>query len=169
MVRFLAGDISEIQGHVKRENPQAGTETSAFALIRTVNGQSVLLQSSSNCQYFNFELDLHFEAGRLSIGNTLKEYYVTENSRHYTGFRDLVKKEFPSCNRITDPFSGALRELMQALDNNSDPQSSGIDGFKAMEAIYGVYYSALCGGKNIRMPLKIKGHPLGKMFKKKLL
>jgi hypothetical protein len=36
--------------------------------------------------FFNFELDLIFKKGRIKIGNGIKEYYITQPSKRYTGF-----------------------------------------------------------------------------------
>lgn len=164
MIRFFTGDIKTINGSVKRENPEAGVETTATALLKSRNGVDIFIEAGGMRDYFNFELDLQFERGRIKVGNGIREFYSTKTSTRYTGFRDLVKQEFPPFTRDSDSFSGAILEVMEAVENDSIPQSSGIDGLKAMEVIFGIYYSAYLDGKKIALPLKVSGHPLKKMF-----
>lgn len=164
MVRYFTGDIESVTGHVKRENPEAAVETTATAVMQSYNGVTVFIEAGGMRDYFNFEMDLQFEKGRVKIGNGIKEYYTSETSTRYTGFKDLVRKEFPPFTRDSDPFSGAIIEVMDAIENDFHPQSSGLDGLKAMEIIFAVYYSAWLDGKKVTLPLKISGHPLKNMF-----
>ncbi|MCP5049813.1 MAG: Gfo/Idh/MocA family oxidoreductase [bacterium] len=169
MVRYFCGDILSINGSVKREDPAIGVETTATALLTTQNGVNVFLEAGGMRNYFNFELDLQFENGRIKIGNGIREFHTTQTSKRYTGFRDLVKKDFPPFKRDSDPFTGAILEVIRAIENDREPFSSGNDGFKAMEIIFGIYYSAYLKGKTVTLPLKISGHPLKKMFRDRMI
>lgn len=164
MIRFFTGDIESVNGTVKRENPEAAVETTAAALLQSLNGVNIVIEAGGMRDYFNFELDLQFEKGRIKVGNGIREFYTSETSTRYTGFRDLVKTDFPPFTRDSDPFSGAILEVMEAIENDSNPQSSGTDGLKAMEVIFAIYYSAWLDGKKVTLPLKVSGHPLKKMF-----
>ncbi|MCP4157654.1 MAG: Gfo/Idh/MocA family oxidoreductase, partial [bacterium] len=44
MVRYFGGDIAFVNGHVKREFPEAGAETTATALLRTTDGVDVFIE-----------------------------------------------------------------------------------------------------------------------------
>ena len=165
MIRFFTGDIESVSGSVKRENPEAGVETTAAAMMQSLNGVNIFIETGGMRDYFNFELDLQFEKGRIKVGNGIREFYTSETSTRYTGFRDLVKQEFPSFTRDSDPFSGAILEVMEAVEKDSVPESSGVDGLKAMEIIFSIYYSAWLDGKKVTLPLMVSGHPLKKMFR----
>lgn len=169
MIRYFCGDIDSINGSVKRENREYATETTATAMMRTLSGVDVFIEAGGMREYFNFELDLHFQKGRVKIGNGIREYYTSETSTRYTGFRDLARKDFPKLTRDSDPFSGAILEVMNAIETDSEPKSSGVDGLKAMEIIFGIYHSARLGGRTVRFPLKFRGHPLKTMFRKGIL
>lgn len=169
MALYLAGDIATINGFVKREDPEIGVETTATAMLTTNEGIPVFIEAGGMRDYFNFELDLHFVKGRLKAGNGIKEYYVSEESSRYSGFRDLVEAPFPSFIRDSDPFTGAILEVINAIEENREPYSSGQDGLKTMEIIFGIYYSAYLKGKTVTLPLKLSGHPLEKMFKTGML
>jgi predicted dehydrogenase len=169
MVRYFIGDIDTVNGYVNREDPAVGVETTATALLGTKNGVTVFIEAGGMRDYFNFEMDLQFERGRIKVGNGIQEYFVCENSRRYTGFKDLVPASFPELPADTDPFTGAISEVIKAMEEDSEPQSSGIDGFKAMEVIFAIYYSAYLTGKTLHLPVKPGGHPLEKMFKAGML
>lgn len=166
MIRYFTGDIHTINGHVKREAPDIGVETTATALMQSKNGVNIFIEAGGMRDYFNFELDLQFERARIKVGNGIREYYTTETSKRYTGFQDLVKQPFPPIVRDSEPFSGALEEVITAIETDGTPRSSGEDGLKAMEVIFAVYHSARLGGKTVTLPLTVKGHPLKKIFQK---
>jgi hypothetical protein len=161
---MLAGEVATINGYVSREVPESGTETTAHAMLQTRSGVMVFLEAGGMRQYFNFELDLHFERGRIGIGNGIMKYFTSAPSMLYSGFSDLKEEPFPAFTYDRDPFSGALLEAVQILDSGREPISSGEDGLKAMEIIFGIYYSAYLGGKTITLPLNLSGHPLKKLF-----
>ncbi len=166
MIRFFTGDIATINGHVTREDPTMGVETSASALLHSQNGVTVFLEAGGMRNYFNFELDLHFQNGRIKVGNGIREYYVVANSSRYTGFNDLVRQEFPPLTTHSDPFTGAIREVIRAINSDDEPESSGLDAYKAMEIIFAIYHSASLKGKTVTLPLPAKmPHPLKKMFR----
>lgn len=164
MVRYFAGEIAALNGHISRDIPGAGAETTATAMLQTVSGVNVFLEAGGLRNYFNFELDLQFENGRIKVGNGIHEYYESTSSKMYTGFHDLTRKEFPSLDRSTDPFTGAILEVLRTIDDGGEPDSSGADGLKALEIIFAVYHSASLNGKPVSLPLKLRGHPLKKIF-----
>jgi len=169
MIRFFTGEISIINGHVSRDNPSVGVETTACAYMQSASGVNIFIEAGGMRDYFHFEIDLQFEKGRIKVGNGIKEYYESTSSRRYSGFFDLTPKPFPQYQIQSNPFTGALMEVINAVKYNQLPNSSGIDGFKAMEVIFAIYASASQGGKTIYLPLKIKGHPLKKMFQAGLI
>jgi len=169
MIRYFAGDIIRVNGCVKRDAPDFGTETTATAMLETKNGIPVFIEAGGMRNYFNFEIDLQFERGRIKIGNGINEYFVSQESNRYTGFNDLVPSTFPDHRIDSNPFTGAILELIRSIEQNTVPQSSGYDGYKAMEVIFAIYQSAYLNGKTLNLPLKINHHPLKKMFKKELI
>jgi len=169
MFRYFAGDIDTITGFVSRENLSYATETTATAVLQTKNGVTIFMEAGGMREYFNFELDLQFEKGRIRIGNGIREYFVTQQSTRYSGFTDLVKAPFPDFSYDSDPFTGAILDLISSIETGNEPSSSGQDGLKTMEIIFGIYYSAYLNGNRVTLPLKLSGHPLKKMFRMGML
>ena len=165
MIRYFAGEIVSLNGSVSREHPEAATETTATASMKAQNGVTVFLEAGGMRSHFNFELDLQFERGRIRVGNGIRDFFVVEKSTRYTGFHDLVRKEFPASGPGGDPFSGAILEVMNAIETGTVPKSSGRDGLKTMEVIFAIYYSALHNSKTVALPVKISQHPLARLFR----
>lgn len=164
LIRYFTGEIKTLHGSIDREHPDFGAESTATALMKSENGVNIAIEAGGLRDYFNFELDLQFERGRIQIGNGIEAYYVASESHMYTGFKDLTRQPFPAYLRNSDPFTGAILEVINALENNSEPLSSGIDGLRALEIIFAIYQSASLNGKPVHLPLKIKSHPLTKLF-----
>ncbi len=53
-----------------------------------------------------------------------------------------------------------VADLMEAIEQDRQPRSSGYDGRWALEMILAVYHSQLAGGR-VALPLKERRHPLG--------
>jgi predicted dehydrogenase len=164
LVRWLAGDVSQVTGRLRRDDQRVGVETTALAWLQTDGDVPVFIEAGGMRNYFNFELDLQFENGRLRVGNGIRDFLVAVESKRYSGFRDLERRDFPPLDSSLHPFRGAFEEVTRALDDASEPFSSGLDGRKALEIIFAIYYSASLRGKTISLPLNASGHPLKKMF-----
>lgn len=172
MIRYLGGEIHTVQGSVRREVPEVGVETTAVGQLECGDRVVVFLEAGGMREYFHFELDLQFERGRLKVGNGVRELWTVAPSTRYSGFADLVPGEFPPLPGGLNPFTGALREVADAIDQDlpeSAILSSGIDGLRAMEAVFALYYSAFIGGKPVALPPRLSGHPLKKMFQTGML
>ncbi len=58
------------------------------------------------------------------------------------------------------PIATMYRELMRAVENNTEPPGSGEEGCRAFEMILGIYQSHREGGGRIELPMAERRHPL---------
>jgi len=140
MIRYFAGEIDTVCGFLKNEDPSIGAETTAVGLLRSQNGVNIFIEAGGMREYFNFEMDLQFTGGRIKVGNGIAEYYEAGASSRYTGYKDLVRKPFPPLNPDLDPFTGAIMDIVEGLEQGKESISSGRDGLKAMEIIFDLYH-----------------------------
>ncbi len=159
IIRYFSGEVDYLIGNLEIDN-ETGIEKRASSYMKMNNKTDVFLQAGSQMDFFNFELDLIFEKGRIKIGNGIKEFYTTDKSKRYSGFNDLIKRDFPSYEKVIDPFSGALNEVIESINKNIEPYSSIYDGIKSMEIIFAIYYSHCHKNKKIRFPYKNLDNPL---------
>jgi len=164
MVRFLFGDIEKVRGEFWRQGRRSGYEDGALAWMKTSKGVDVFLEAGGRRDYFSFELDVSGTSGRIMIGNGYERLYLKGRSRLYTGFNDLIEKPFPAYDRKKNCFRELYVEAAGALSGKTDVQaSSGIDGYRALEAIHAVYLSAY-KKKEIILPMGKYDADLKKIF-----
>jgi len=165
IIRYFTGEVDYLVGSIVIDN-ETGLDIRASSYLKMKNETDIFLQAGSQMDFFNFELDLIFQKGRIRIGNGIKEFYIAEKSKRYSGFKDLVKKDFPTYNKVIDPFSGALYEVVNSINKNINPYSSLYDGIKSMEIIFAIYYSHCHNNKKIIFPFKNLSNPLINCLKK---
>jgi len=101
--------------------------------------------------YFNFELDIQGAKGRILIGNSGRELYITRKSGRFTGFQELKRTAFPKPKRLENPFTGGAKDMVRSVRTGQQSVSSGQDGLKALEVIMSIYESAQQNGRRIKI------------------
>ncbi|MGL4368983.1 MAG: Gfo/Idh/MocA family protein [Spirochaetota bacterium] len=141
MVRFFAGDIATAQGLTLRYGRTRGFEDHAAALLETESGIPVFIETGGAVHYFGFGLEIRGTDGMIEIGNGYQRLFKAKKSRLYKGFRDLKEVPFPRIP-ATNCFTELYREADKISKGKLAPCSAGRDGYKALEAIHGIYYAA---------------------------
>jgi hypothetical protein len=122
-------------------------DKSTHALLLADGEIPVYLEIGGERSYFEFSISVECRDGTLRVGNGFAEWWEVEESRLYSGYNDLVKKDFPS-DRLKNfegclGFAGPFWELKEAFINkNNRPLSNLGDGIRAMELIFGMLKKA---------------------------
>ncbi len=155
LIRYLFGDIATVIGDFDRSgNRTSGFEDRAIAWLRTHGGVDVFLEAGGAREYFVFELCISGSRGKIIAGNGYESLFTTRASRHYAGFRDLVERPFPRFGR-RNYFTREYIEAKRLLHGANVPiSSSGLDAYRAIEAIHAIYLSARKGRKIVELPVK---------------
>ncbi len=151
LLLFFGGSAKWVIGNEERPNGKKYIEETASGMIKFENGATGFIEGGGNRKYFNFELDIQGTEGRLLIGNQGRELYVTRKSKRFSGFRELERVEFPKVKQNKSPFEMAARDMVKSIQNKRQSQSTGVDGFKALQLICAIYESAQQNGKKIRI------------------
>ncbi|HON57119.1 MAG TPA: Gfo/Idh/MocA family oxidoreductase, partial [bacterium] len=159
---FADSEIDCLTGWIKFSEPRNKyqVENSANAQLQYKNGIIAFIESAGDRNFFNFEIDLQFENGRIKIGNGIWEVYEVQASRQYEHFFDLVRTA-----KITAPpsrpfFLEIVDEIIKSIeDDNYKICSSPTDALNAFWAIMAIYYSGLTNNQKIKFPFKIDRHP----------
>jgi predicted dehydrogenase len=164
MLRFLLGDITTVRGEFRRFGRDSGFEDSAAAWLRTSGGIDIFLEAGGGRNYFVFELAISGESGKIIIGNGYEKLFLSRKSRYYTGFRDLAEAPFPAY-RKDNCFVNLYREAADLLKGKKNIiQSSGTDGYRALEVIHAIYLSAARGSRTLALPIDPGSVNLKKIF-----
>ncbi len=155
LLHYYAGDLKWISGFEDRPHGKKHIEKTAGAVLAFRNGAMAFVEGGGDRKYFNFELDIQGTNGRIIIGNSANEYFITKPSPRFSGFAELKKKPPPFKNS-KDPsknlFVNAARDLVESIEKKREPVSSGEDGLKVLKAIEATYKSAQACGRRINIP-----------------
>jgi predicted dehydrogenase len=164
ILRYLFGDFLCVEGEIQRDARRSGFEDRASAWITTRSGIDIFLEAGGSREYFIFELVIGGTAGKIVIGNGYQSLHVPEKSRFYTGFRDLKERPLP-WRRKMNYFQREYTEARRILEGRDDAASStGMDGYRALEAAHAIYLSASLGRKTIALPVKPASIDLSVIF-----
>jgi predicted dehydrogenase len=165
IIRFFFGDIKTVEGEFSRSSRRKGFEDRAAAWMQTEGGVDVFIEAGGSSSYFQFELDITGSEGRIIVGNGYQSLYLSRKSKFYSGFRDLTEVSYPGY-RKSNCFINMYREASAILKGKKErSSSSGIDGYRALEAIHAVYLSSHNNRKKIRLPLSPASVDLKEIFK----
>lgn len=152
ILHFFFGELASVEGEFQRRGRKSGYEDRAVAWLKTRSGVDIFLEAGGNRNYFVFEIAVSGTEGRMVLGNGYQELYRTRKSRYYTGFRDLAPLRFHSAGGM-NCFKRMYRDAATLLrDRKADPASSGMDGYRALEAIHAIYLSSHLK-KKVDLPL----------------
>ena len=146
---FFGGPVAWVSGHETRPGGEKYIEETASAMLGFKNGAIGFIEGGGARKYFNFELDIQGTEGRLLIGNSGRELYVTKKSQRFTGFNELEKIPFPEPKKYESPFIGGAREMLRTIRTGKTGFSTGTDGLRSLEIISAVYQSAQQKGKRV--------------------
>ena len=149
LLLFFGGPVAWVSGHETRPGGEKYIEETASAMLGFKNGAIGFIEGGGARKYFNFELDIQGTEGRLLIGNSGRELYVTKKSQRFTGFNELEKTPFPEPKKYESPFIGGAREMLRTIRTGKTGFSTGTDGLRSLEIISAVYRSAQQKGKRV--------------------
>ena len=151
LLLYFGGPVHWVSGHEVRPEGKKYVEETASAMLRFKNGTIGFIEGGGARKYFNFELDIQGTEGRLLIGNSGQQLYITNNSHRFTGFQELEQVPFPKAKKYESPFIGGAREIVKSIRTGKVGISTGSDGLKALEIISAIYLSAQQKGKRVTL------------------
>jgi len=141
IMRFFSGEIYSVYGKVERSFDKDHLEHTAHAILKFHNGATGFIEGGGEKGYFRFEVDIQGTLGRIVIGNDQIKLYRIENSKRFTDYKELVEYPLPRIDK-ENPFINAFSDLVKSIKTGKEPISSGIDGERVIEVIYGIYESS---------------------------
>ncbi|MBM9592771.1 Gfo/Idh/MocA family oxidoreductase [Leptospira sp. 201903075] len=127
----------------KLERPKKGAvESRATAWFQTKSGVDVFLDVAGGRDYFQFELDLHTDTHRIICSNDGFQFYQSETSKLYKGFRSLVSYEpklFPK-PESSNAFLGIYEEIFQVITGKKQRMEGTLsDNIEILDLIESIY------------------------------
>ncbi len=162
IMRYLFGDVKYVSGilkkHKKNMNSSSGYKYGSLSGIDDRDGYATLIFKSGimgyilgdGRKYFIFELDILGDKGRIRVGNNMFELWLEEESKNYSGFRELGLVSADVGIKAPSAFVSAISEIVGAIEGRGSVTCSGDDAYKAMELAVAVYESAYREGEFIK-------------------
>ncbi|XDD55836.1 Gfo/Idh/MocA family protein [Leptospira sp. WS4.C2] len=127
----------------KLERPKKNSiESRAVAWFQTKAGVDIFLDVAGERDYFQFELDIHTDTHRIICSNDGFQFYQSETSNLYKGFRSLVPffpAQFPK-PETANAFIGIYDEIFQVITGKKQTMegtlSDNIEILNLIESIY---------------------------------
>ena len=151
---FFAGDPHSAIGLADRSHGERFIENTTTGIFNYPNGAKGLILAGGEREYFHFEIDIHTSKARALLGNHVSELYVSNNSKRFTGFRELEKVPFPKSGDSVNAYVGGIDDLIRQMETGAASLSGGEDGYKALEGITALYRSAAKSGATVKLPLR---------------
>jgi len=153
LLRFFFGDAEFVQAYYKNDLEDPNID----GLIKFRNGLTTMIQSFDDRYYSMFELNIMGEKGGVKInklGLDMEVYTVKENTL-IKGYKEITKLESKIERDVNDsPILYGIKHLINCMENNKMPISSGLEGRESLALICAFHESAQENGKLIRLPLK---------------
>lgn len=156
MLRLYLGDVAWVSGRISSCPSLNVADPNIDGWIGFANGATVALQALNVAGYTVFETTLLGTKGRLRLGahGYSAEYEEARASERYSGYCELFPAALPIETKFTQELlTSGLRHLIDCVEQDASPVSSGQDGRAALEIIYALSQSALECGKRIELPL----------------
>lgn len=143
-------------------------ESTVYGQLLLSNGIICHIEAGGKRDYFMFDLEIWGSRGMIKIGNGYFKLFMRKSSQYYSGFNDLNEIPLAEYN-YNNLFSNLMDSIVLHLENKKEIDSSGMDGYKALEAIFALYQSAI-SHKKITLPLdSVDETPLSLYFNKGLV
>ncbi len=165
IIRFFTGEINSLQGAFYRYGTRnSGYEDRAAAWMSSDLCSDIFLEAGGGHRHFVFETEIFGTEGKIRIGNGYENLWMSRKSRLYTNFRDLEEVPFPSYKK-NSAFIELYKELKKILKTGKEScVSTGTDGYRDLEVIHSIYYSASHNRKLITLPVPPEKINLKKIF-----
>ncbi|MER3500656.1 MAG: hypothetical protein IMHGJWDQ_000430 [Candidatus Fervidibacter sp.] len=163
ILRYFAGDADWVCGWVRDDHP---TDPGGYGLVHFCNGIFAFVDVGGGQ---GFQLELHGTNGLIRIDSfhdgvqveVYADVYPPDPDRPAYQFRPRYiarREDLPNPPRFTPPMQAALQDLIDAIEQDRQPQSNGYDGRAALEI--GLAFHASHRANNLPIPLPLQDRHL---------
>jgi len=152
LLRFFFGDMEWVVGEKSKVISFNPNDPNIDGTIRFQNGTIASIKALDVRDFLIFEQDIIGTKGRLRIldsGNVV-EYYTISDSKYYSEYKELQKQDLPfEIPEKRELWINGVEHIIECIESKIMPRSSGLDGFRALEAILTLIESSENNSKKI--------------------
>jgi predicted dehydrogenase len=139
ILRYWCGEVTSVMGRL--EYGFEGNEIQdqgGVAQMEFESGTTAFV-SAKKKKYYIFQFDLLFENGRILLGNDIQKVYLPDQSKLYSGFKELFESDGFSWK---DPHrENLLQDLIDSIERDTEPLCSIENAIEALRIGLAIFYS----------------------------
>lgn len=156
LLRFYLGDVSWVEGRCSQNPSPNPYDPNIDGWIGFKEGPVAAIQACDVSAFLIFEISLIGTQGRLRITSSGfdAQFEEVRESERYAGYRELFSTVLPlRNNQPHEVMLLGIAHLLECLENQKKPLSTGEDGRASLEIICALRESANSRGKRVELPL----------------
>ncbi|WCL47989.1 Gfo/Idh/MocA family protein [Leptospira sp. GIMC2001] len=126
-LHWLVGNPINIQAKATKSNRKYKLDEQIVATLEYRDGVFAFLEVGGYRNYFQFAIDIYTENARFILSNDGFQFFQSQPSKLYKGFKSLVEKKIPAnIMNNPNPFPRIYASIAYAIQNNQEPETGGI-------------------------------------------
>lgn len=148
ILRYWCGEALTVMGSLELGVVETRNifDQGGHATLEMENG-AVAFVSAHRKKYYIFQFDVIFERARILIGNDISTVYLQEESKNYSGFKELFRQD--SFDWGSGYERDMLADLVHCVKTRETPLYSLENAIEALRIALAIFESSRRGGKAV--------------------
>jgi predicted dehydrogenase len=167
LLRYFLGDVAWVLAQVDMGEPSIDVETRVYALLSFESGAQAVVETGPGIgpeATLGHSVVFYGEKGTLHVCDGYGARYKTKRDPRWQSAR-LDQETLPWQIGVNYACAEEIGDLIRAIERDSEPRCSGLDGRAALEVAMAIYESERTGGP-VHLPLSKGNSPLVEMVRR---
>ncbi len=167
LLRYFLGDVAWVIAQVDLGESPSDVETRVCALLAFESGAQAVVESGQGIgpeATIGHSITFYGDQGTLHVCDGYGARYKTKRTPRWRTVR-LDEETLPWYIGIYHACAHEIRDLIRAIERDSEPRCSGREGRAALEVAMAIYESERTGGV-VHLPLQRRTSPLAEMVRR---
>lgn len=149
LLRFYLDNVEWVQGRQSANSSGKTDDVNIDGVLKFKSGMQAVIQACDSSHYSIFEIILVGTKGRIHVTNSGYEAYYEEvkESTYFSGHNELFPAPLPFDTGDNAWLLRGVEHIVECLNTNTQPVSTGQDGLESLRIINALLESADNGGK----------------------
>ena len=155
-LRIFAGDVESVLGTARRRTRhEFRVEDTSYSLLQFQNGVDGVVISDELTEYERWDVELQCEKGLVRLGFGAGMWKAEPIEFEKGSWWALEPRSLPDSTWEETPTLRAAQDLIDCMENDSQPRCTGYDGRASIEVIMAIYESERRNNAWVDLPLGV--------------